>query len=402
MKSVQQALQEILTAFVKLPSEPITLAASLGRTLADDLHAAEALPPFANSAMDGFALRAADVARVPMVLTIIGDIPAGSNPAFSVGAGQAARIMTGAPLPAGADTVIPIEDTAELPPNSVEIRAEVAVGASVRPVGEDVQQGEKVLGAGQVLRPQDLGLLASLGVAQVAVVRKPRVALLSTGDELLPVEQPLSPGKIRDSNSYSLRGMLTLLGAEPLYLGIAEDTAAAVRHKLQSAIDAGADLILSSAGVSVGARDVVKDVLAQLGAVGFWRVNMRPGKPLAFGQVAGIPFVGLPGNPVSSLTTFEVFVRPAILKMLGQPFDVPTLDVTLGEDMESDGRESYIRVVLQRENGSLHAYSTGTQSSGALSSLVKAHALLIIPAGVRQVRRGAVLPVRPFAGQPIW
>ena len=406
MKSVQEALEEILSGFSRGSAEDVALHEAFQRTLAEDVRAANDLPLFDNSAMDGFALRAADLKQVPVRLKVVGDIPAGTNPEFMVGEGESARIMTGAPIPAGADAVVPIEDTDAARdditlPDRIEIRKSVTAGAYVRPRGEDVRTGEIVLRAGHVVRPQDSGLLASLGVSQVPVVRSPRVAIISTGDELLPPDAPVEPGKIRDSNSYALRAMVQALGAESFYLGVAGDTTDAIREKLLDAVEQGAEVILSSAGVSVGTRDVVKEVLEELGEIGFWRVNMRPGKPLAFGNVRGIPFFGLPGNPVSSLVSFEVFVRPALLKMLGQSVDVPRYEVIMGEDMTGDGRESYIRVMLTRENGKRVAYSTGTQSSGAISSLVKADALLIIPAGVREVKKGDSLTVRSFAGQPI-
>ena len=405
MKSVQEALDDILRHFDALPSESIPLENGLDRVLAGDAVAADDMPPFANSSMDGYALRAADLAEVPVTLRVVGDIPAGSSPDFTVEAGTAARIMTGAPLPPGADAIVPVEDTDDARdalPETIEIRKRVDSGAYVRPQGEDVRAGEKALAAGHRLRPQDLGLLAGLGLPNIDVVRRPRVAIVSTGDELLTPDQPVTPGKIRDTNSYSLRGMVTALGAEAVPMGIAGDTEAAVREKFNAAAQAGVDLILSSAGVSVGARDVVKTVLDELGALDFWRVNMRPGKPLAFGHIQNIPFLGLPGNPVSSLISFEVFVRPSILKMLGRPVIVPQLEAVVAEDMKSDGRESFIRVTLNREDGRLVARETGTQSSGALSSLVKADALLVIPAGVTQVNAGDTFSVRPFAGQPIW
>jgi molybdopterin molybdotransferase len=404
MKTVQEALQGILSHFDCLPAESISLEEGLNRVLAGDAVAANDLPPFANSSMDGYALRATDLTTIPVTLRVIGDIPAGSNPTFTVEAGQAARIMTGAPMPPGADSVVPVEDTDDGSGalSQIEIRRQVSSGAYVRPQGEDVQTGEKVLSAGHRLRPQDLGLLAGLGVPKIDVVTRPRVAIISTGDELLTPDQAITPGKIRDTNSYSLRGMVQALGAEPLPLGIARDTEDAVREKFNQAAEAGADVILSSAGVSVGARDVVKTVLDELGELDFWRVNMRPGKPLAFGSINGVPFFGLPGNPVSSLISFEVFVRPSILKMLGLPVIAPEVQAVVAENMSSDGRESFIRVTLTREDGQLVARETGTQSSGALSSLVKADGLLIIPAGVTQVRAGDALKVRPFGGQPIW
>ncbi|NJL93546.1 MAG: molybdopterin molybdotransferase MoeA [Anaerolineae bacterium] len=295
MRSVQAALAEILGAFQVLSAEQVPLRAALGRTLAQAVQAENDLPHFDNSAMDGFAVRSADLQPVPRRLTVIGDVPAGVYPTFTVGEGQAARIMTGGALPLGADTVIPIEatdqerSTAELPA-TVEVHVSRPAGSYVRRQGEDVQTGSTLLQAGHVLRPQDLGLLAGLGVAHVEVVRRPRVAVLSTGDELLPPDAPLVPGKIRDMNSYTLPAMIEMLGAEALFLGVAHDTPEAVHALLDQSVEQCADLIVSSAGVSVGARDVVKQVLAELGALDFWKVNMRPGKPLAFGHVRGVPY----------------------------------------------------------------------------------------------------------------
>lgn len=399
MRSVQEALQEIMAVFDVKPAESLPLLQALGRTLAESITAQNDLPLFDNSAMDGYAVRAQDVHTVPVMLHVVGEIPAGKAPDVQVGQGQAVRIMTGAAMPAGADMVIPVEEVRENG-NSVEILTGGQKGDFVRPRGEDVKTGEILLKAGHVLRPQDLGLLAGLGMAYAPVVQKPRVAVLSTGDELLAPDDPIVPGKIRDMNSFTIPAMVLNLGAEPILLGVARDTSDSVREKLLSAVELGADLILSSAGVSVGTFDVVKTVMEELGAIGFWRVNMRPGKPLAYGNVRGIPFIGLPGNPVSSLMTFEVFVRPVLLKMLGQPTEARETEVIVGEEMSSDGRESYIRVNLRRDDeGRLTAFSTGSQSSGAISSLVKADALLVIPAGVTAVNRGDKLKVRPFASQ---
>jgi molybdopterin molybdotransferase len=406
MKTVSEALAEILVVFSRLPAESVPLIEALGRVLAENAIAADDLPPFDNSSMDGYAALAEDLTQTPVSLAVIGDIPAGIHPTFTVAKGQTARIMTGAMMPQGANTIIPVEDT-NIPPGDTPLPEQVEVqhggkpGAYIRRRGEDVKTGEVVLNAGHVLRPQDLGLLAGLGIANALVVRRPKVAILSTGDELLTPDQPLQPGKIRDMNSYSLIAMVQAMGAEPVYLGIAGDTAQAVREYLLEAVERDADLILSSAGVSVGTHDVVKTVLDELGSVGFWRVKMRPGKPLAFGQVRGVPFLGLPGNPVSSLATFEVFVRPAILKMLGQPTAPTQIEVSVGEEIRNDGRESYIRVTLHREGDQLIAKTTGTQSSVALSSLVKADGLLIIPAEKERLLPGDRAWIRPFAGQPI-
>lgn len=405
MRSVQEALNEILSVFKVGDVEEVPLLQALGRTLAAKVTAQNDLPLFDNSSMDGYAVRAEDIETVPVTLQVLGEIPAGTAPNFHIRSGQAVRIMTGAAMPEGANAVVPIEQVSEVHtdnglPAEVEILKPSKQGDFIRPRGEDVQTGETFLAVGHVLRPQDLGLLAGLGLSKVAVIKKPRVAILSTGDELLMPDDPIAPGKIRDMNSFTIPAMVMSLGAEPILLGVARDTAESVREKLLQAVDA--DLILSSAGVSVGTHDVVKQVMEELGAIGFWRVNMRPGKPLAFGNVHGVPFLGLPGNPVSALTSFEIFARPAILKMLGQPTIAPEIEVIVGEAMPNDGRESYIRVRLERgADGKLTAFSTGTQSSGAISSLVKADALLIIPSGVTEVRKGDILKVRSFAGQSI-
>jgi molybdopterin molybdotransferase len=353
--------------------------------------------------MDGYAVKSADTQAAPITLTVVGEVAAGTQPTQRLEQGQAMRIMTGAPLPDGADSVLIIEHTDDprhpTPPPTVRVYQPVAPGANIRHIGEDVQAGQVFFERGHVLRPQDLGLLAGLGLHHVNVIQRPRVALFSTGDELLTPDQALQAGKIYDMNSYSLSAMVQLLGAQAFPLGIARDSYEQVRAKLHAArADHQAHLILSSAGVSVGARDVVKDVLNEQGRLEFWKVNMRPGKPLAYGMVVDTPFIGLPGNPVSALVTFEVFVRPLILKLAGRAWDVPMTEVTLGEDMQSDGRESYIRVTLKRHNGDWLAFSTGTQSSGALSSLVKADALLVIPAGVTTVKARDKCWVRPFGG----
>jgi molybdopterin molybdotransferase len=406
MRSVQEALTEILAPIQALAPQGRGLFHALGYVLAQEVRAANDLPPFDNTSMDGFAIRAADSAASPVTLTVIGDIPAGSLPTFEVGPGQAARIMTGGMLPAGADSVISVEQTdhygqGDTLPSNVVLQQPVNLGQNVRRHGEDIQTGQVALWPGHLLRPQDLGLLAGLGISQVQVIPKPKVAILSTGDELLTPEQALQPGKIRDMNSYSLVGMVQSLGADPLYLGIARDSEAEMRHKLAAAVEQGAHVIVSSAGVSVGAYDVVKKVLAELGQLDFWKVNMRPGKPLAYGHVQGIPYFGLPGNPVSSLASFEIFVRPVLLKLMGLPTQVPHLEVTVGEAMTSDGRESYIRVRMEKQGGDWVAYSTGSQSSGVISSLVKADGLLVIPAGMTKVTQGERLLVRPFAGQAL-
>ncbi len=405
MLSVDEALQLILRDLQPLPVELAPLDECLGRVLAEDLIAAIDLPPFANSSMDGFALRAADLhgacADAPVQLEVVMDIPAGAAPEGSLGTGQAARIMTGAPLPAGADAIVPVEQTdadwtsAEncAMARQVAVMTQVAPGDYVRHVGENVRAGQEVLAAGTQLRPQHLGMLAALGQAQVPLRRRPRVAIVSSGDELVEVHEPLAPGQIHDVNSYTIQGMVSELGATPLRLPIARDSQDAVRALFREALQLQPDLLISTAGVSVGAHDVVRDVLEELGELNFWRVNMRPGKPLAWGQVQGKPFFGLPGNPVSAMVTFEIFVRPAVLRLAGRAEVQQVHRATVCEDLHSDGRRSYLRVTLQHEDGRLLARTTGTQSSGALLSMVLADGLLVVPEDVTFVPAGSELEV---------
>lgn len=398
--SVDNARERILAKFQPVSTESLPLAESLHRVLANDIIAADDLPPFDNSSMDGFAVRAADIADAnpasPRRVRVVADIPAGAAPTVSLAPGEAARIMTGAQMPAGADAVVPVEETdfhnrdaGSTAPEFVEIRSAVGAGGYVRPRGSDVRAGETVLRKGHALKAQDLGLLATLGFAQLEVYRKPRVGLFSSGDELLDVNAPLAPGKIRDSNSYMLAGLVESAGAEVVKLGVAKDNFEAVKSLLDTAARAKVDLILSSAGVSVGAFDFVKSALESNGSMDFWRVNMRPGKPLAFGEYKGIPFIGLPGNPVSAFVGFEVFVRAALGRLGGLLVSGrQTVRVRSEEEILSDGRESYLRALIREENGVLVARLTGHQGSSNLLSLTQADALLIIPAGVKCVPAG--------------
>ncbi|HEX6271172.1 MAG TPA: gephyrin-like molybdotransferase Glp [Anaerolineales bacterium] len=398
--SVDEARERILSHFQPVTTEALPLVECAKRVLAQDIDAATDLPLFDNSSMDGFAVRAADVATAaaasPRSLRVVADIPAGSHPTIFLAPGEAARIMTGAQLPDGADAVIPVEDTdfdkrdAGTPaPNEVRILRSAKPGNHVRTRGTDIRSGDIVLFTGRVLKPQDLGLLAMLGKASVVVYQKPRIALFSSGDELLPVNAPLESGKIRDSNSYTLAALIENAGAIVMRLGVAKDNHESVKALLEKAVELKVDLILSSAGVSVGAFDFVKEVIESNGRMDFWRVNMRPGKPLAFGGYRNIPFIGLPGNPVSAFVGFEVFVRPAIGRLRGAiDEDRPTVRVRCAEQVDSDGRESYLRAQVRQEAGVYIARLTGHQGSGNLFSLVQANALLIIPAGVKCVPAG--------------
>lgn len=401
--TVQEALTAVLAGVSVVSAEQVPLLEALGRVLAQDVVAQDSLPPFANSSMDGYALIAADLAAAsqenPAILRVVGDVAAGAVQDVVVQRGTAVRIMTGAPVPPGANAVVPVEDTDEAwrnrerpLPEQIQVHRPVQPGDYIRHPGEDIESGQTILEKGHILRPQEVGVLASLGISYVSIIRRPRVAILATGDELLEVDQPLRPGKIRNSNGYTQAAQILALGAIPVQLGIAEDTETAVRQKLKVGLDANVDLFISSAGVSVGAYDVVKAVLEAEGNVGFWRVRMRPGKPLAYGTYHGIPYLGLPGNPVSAMVSFERFARAAIRKMAGHTqLDRPTLPVTVQNEIHSDGRESYIRAIVTPEGGTYQAQVTGDQGSHIMTSLVKANALLIVPEGVTFVPKGGQL-----------
>jgi molybdopterin molybdotransferase len=406
LRSVDDALADILSHIHRLETEAISLPQSLDRVLATDIISDINLPPFANSAVDGFALKAADsngaTKQNPAMLSVTMDIPAGSTPQQAVQQGEAARIMTGAPVPDGADTIIPVEDTnadfskldhAPLP-EQVTLYKSASVGDNVRPIGENIKVGETILVAGTVIQPADIGMLASIGKAAISVIRRPRVAIIGTGDELVAVNEPLTLGKIRDSNSYTLQALVTQDGGDAIRLAIAPDNADAIRALFNEALALQPDIIISSAGVSMGAADYVRAILDEMGAIDFWKINMRPGKPVAFGKLGDVPFFGLPGNPVSAMVTYDVLVRPAMLKLAGKTDAAHYVTAVAGETMYSDGRRTYSRVSLSRENGQLLAYETGTQSSGALISMVKADGLLIIPENVREVPAGKELQVR--------
>ncbi len=401
--TVQEALTTVLAGVSVLPAERVPLLDGLGRILAEDVVAQDSLPPFANSSMDGYALIASDLSgasqQAPATLRVVGDVAAGAMPDVIVERGTAVRIMTGAPLPSGADAVVPVEDTNEAwrnrerpLPEQIQVTRSVKSGDYIRQPGEDIESGQTILKQGHMLRPQEVGVLASLGIGQVSVIRRPKVAILATGDELLEVDQPLKPGKIRNSNGYTQAAQILALGAVPVQLGIAGDTETAVRQKLQAGLEANVDLFISSAGVSVGAYDVVKAVLEQEGNVGFWRVRMRPGKPLAYGTYQDIPYLGLPGNPVSAMVSFERFARAAIRKMAGHTqLERPIINVTLQNEIHSDGRESYIRAVVTPDGTGYKATLTGDQGSHIMTSLVKANALLIVPEGKKHVPSGEQL-----------
>ena len=397
MLSVSDARARILAIFAPVETVTLSTARLAGRILAGDITAKTDFPLFDNSSVDGFALQISDLAGAshvsPRNFKVTADIRAGIYSDIPILSGQCARIMTGAPLPPGAEAVVMVEDTdfnersAGSPaPQTVAVHKPLQPGENVRRRGMDLHAGDKVLYAGTRLRAQEIGLLAMLGLPEAPVHRLPKVALLSSGDELLPVETPLTPGKIHDANSYMLAAQAESAGVELIRLGVASDNEADVRARLERAVDEKADVIISSAGVSVGAFDYVKSVVEADGELDFWKVNMRPGKPLAFGRYRGIPFFGLPGNPVSAYVGFEVFIRPALEQLSGQaPQPHSSQKASLAEAVESDGRESYLRAMVTEEHGQLTARLTGHQGSGNLLSLVQANALLIVPSGVKSL-----------------
>jgi molybdopterin molybdotransferase len=402
LMSVDDALKHILEDLPAVGTETIALDDALGRVLAADAVATSDQPPFDTSSVDGYAVIAADVEQAPVTLDVVMDIPAGSFPSQTLLRGQAARIMTGAPMPAGADAIVMVEDTdtdwqagshTTLAPR-VTIRRAAPLGANVRLTGENIRTGQAVITAGTHLAPAHIGVLASIGATRLEVMRRPRAVIMTSGDEVVPPEETPGRGQIRDSNNAMIAALVRQYGGEPVVLPIAPDRLEDVRAMFRAALDHNPDLLISSAGVSVGTADFIRVVLDEIGKVNFWRINLRPGKPLAYGSVAGKPFFGLPGNPVSAMVTFEVFVRSALLKMQGRRDAPAALRVIVDEDMTSDGRRSFLRVKLTRRDGRLYATSTGTQSSGALISMVLADALLIVPEGVREVPRGTELEAR--------
>ncbi|MGC8875224.1 MAG: gephyrin-like molybdotransferase Glp [Chloroflexia bacterium] len=389
--TVEEALEAVLARFHPLDAEEVPLLQALDRVLAEDIVAGEDIPPFENSAMDGYAVRGEEVAGArrdtPVRLRVIGEVAAGMPATVPVEPGTAVRIMTGAPMPPGADTVVPFEQTDEAGPEGerepgwVRVLVPVSPGSNVRAAGEDVRRGERVLERGTRLRPQEVGLLAALGRPIVRVTRRPRVVILATGDELVEPGEPLAPGKIRNSNAYSNYAQVLKYGGEPLKLPIARDRFEDLSARIDEGLAAGVDLFLTSGGVSVGEYDLVKKVLASRGKISFWRVRMQPGRPMAFGEIDGVPLLGLPGNPVSSMVSFILFVRPVLLKMQGQrALRLPEVTATLLEDARAQpDRPRFLRAIVEQEDGRFTARLTGPQGSGILSSMVRANGLAVIP-----------------------
>lgn len=395
---VDEALNRILNAISPLGLERVGILEALGRVLAEDVAAPRNIPPKDNSAMDGYALCWKDTfgasPKSPVILKVIEDLPAGTVPKKKVGPGQATRIMTGAPLPAGADAVLRVEDT-EKDGTNVRILAAVGEGQDIRRAGEDVREGETVIHRGEVVRPAEIGMLASLGRSFVSVCQRPLVAILATGDELVDIDEPVTPWTIISSNSYSLASQVASCGAVPLMIGIARDTQEDLTAKFRMALRA--DVILSSGGVSMGDYDLVKDIMRNEGnRIEFWQVAMRPGKPLAFGEMGGVPLFGLPGNPVSSMVSFEQFVRPSLLKMAGHTrlFRKTVQAVAMEDIKKVEGLRTFLRARLEREDSRVVVRMTGEQGSGILKSMVRANGLIVIPEDVTLVKAGREVTVQ--------
>jgi molybdopterin molybdotransferase len=407
MISVEEARKRILDVITRLPIETKPLAEALGQVLAEDVTSPLTIPPLDNTGMDGYAVRAGDTEGAsdasPRTLRIIGEVAAGYIFAGEVAPGTAVRIMTGAPIPRGADSVVPFEETDETEGrvfgrfakgrDAVGILKAARPGANVRRAGEDVQRGTKVMQAGTELRAAQIGVLASLGMSSVRVYRRPVIAILSTGDELLEIGQPHEEGKIYDSNAYSVAALVTEAGGIPMSLGIARDTIEDLTEKVHRGVEA--DMLITTAGVSRGDYDVVKDVLLKEGEVGFWTVRMRPGKPLAFGSFPApdgrrVPHLGLPGNPVSSMVAFELFGRPAVFKMIGKShWQRPVLRVTVEERVRNDdGRRFLARAIVREREGRYFASLTGPQGSGILTSMALANALVVCPEDIPSLEPG--------------
>jgi molybdopterin molybdotransferase len=397
---LEEALERVLSQVVPLDAETIPLSDAFGRVLAQDEHSTVDLPPWDNSAMDGYAVRSADIAGAtrerPARLKLIESVPAGGFAMKTVRAGEAIKIMTGAAVPAGADSVVRIEHTQEAGA-FVVVFADADARRNIRPSGEDIRSNQMAVAAGSMLRAGEIGLLASIGCASVRVRRRPVVAILSTGDELVDVQgfdEVRAGRRIVNSNSYALAAAVRAVGAEPLPLGIARDEAADLRSHLQRGLDA--DALVTSAGASVGEHDLVKDVLEQLGGTtSFWRVRIRPGSPFAFSRIGDVPVFGLPGNPVSAVVTFEILVKPALRRMLGRrELYSPVVTARLADPIASkSGLTQFMRVRLTREAGSLVARLTGPQGSGMLSSIAHADGLLVLPENVDELAAGSEVNV---------
>jgi molybdopterin molybdotransferase len=410
MLSVEQALEMVLGCVDVLEGEERPILNSLGQVLAEDVYAGVNVPSQDNAVMDGYAVQAGDTEGAtkesPRILSVIGTVAAGSKAGCRVVSGAAVRIMTGAPIPGGADSVVRFEDTDETcrrqGDKKIGITKEVRAGNFIRQAGEDIIKGSKALVKGKVVRPSEVGVLASMGYDKVRVIRRPKVAILATGDELVDVGQPLPPGRIYNSNGYGIAASVLSYGGIPEMLGIARDNEASLLESLEQRLDA--DILVTSAGVSAGDYDIVKGILAKKGDIVFNAVRMKPGKPIAFGTIQSldkngvarnIPHLGLPGNPVSCMVTGELFLRPAILKMMGRKnLARPTVEAVMEEAKDNPtGTRVFNRAIVNKRDGCYYARLTGPQATGILTSMSRANGLAVIPEDKGRVEKGDVLKV---------
>ena len=411
MISVEEALDRVLSHFSTLEEEEKPVLECLGQVLSRDVRSEVDIPPRANTAMDGYAVRCADTVGAsetsPRILKVIGTLAAGYVSQQKLTPGSAIRIMTGAPIPDGADCVVQFEHTDELARkekdgapgqnSEIGILREARPRLNIREAGEDISRGQVVFAQGAVLRPAEIGVIASLGMVRIWVIRRPEVAILATGDELIEAGNPLLPGKIYNSNTYSIAALVLKYGGIPRILGIGCDNEAELIDKIHQA--RGADILVTSGGVSAGDYDLVKKILAQEGEIGFWIVRQRPGKPMAFGTIRSfdkngqpkdIPHLGLPGNPVSSMVTFELYVRAAMRKMMGKKgITKPSVEVIMETPARNtDGRRVFARAIVSKREGKYYATLTGPQGSGILTSMSLGNALVIVPEDVKQLKPG--------------
>jgi molybdopterin molybdotransferase len=401
---LEEAQRVVLDSTPVLGLEKIPLLDALGRVLGEDIIAERDNPPWDNSAMDGFAVRWQDIKQdhaiqKPVTLQVVEDVPAGKMPSKTVGPGQAIRIMTGAPIPQGADTVLKVEDTEDTP-DSVRVFKAEQKGANIRPQGEDVKKGDRIIARGTRIRPGEAGMLAILAKSFVFVYQRPRVAILSTGDELADLDERFSEEKIINSNSYGIAAAVQDAGGIPLLLGIAKDNPTALKEKISHGLTA--DILVLSGGVSMGDYDFTKAVFRDLGAeMNFWKLAIRPGQPLAFGKIQGKLAFGLPGNPVSSMVTFEQLVRPAMLKMSGhRSYGRPIVRAVFQEKFSKrPDRRHFLRGVLTSDEGAFKVRTTGDQGSGILTSMVKANCLIDVPVEVERLNPGDQVTVQLLSGE---
>ena len=400
MLTVAQARQRILERVAVLDAEEIPLRTARGRVLAEDVRSDRDVPPFANSAMDGYAVRASDVRQAstaqPVQLRVLGEIRAGVAPPASVQAQTALRIMTGAMIPEGSDAVVRIEDTAERD-GMVEVRVAVTAGTSFRAAGSDLRRGDLVAASGRPITPGLIGVLASAGRVSVLCVRRPKVLVITTGDELREPGEALGPGQITNTNRYTLLTAIEEAGGQVVDAGVARDERGDLDDRLRAAGEA--DLVVTTGGVSMGAYDLVRGMLEEQEAVDFWQVALRPGKPLVFATLRGVPLIGLPGNPVSTLVGFELFVRPALLKLQGRTdLERPRLTALTDEALQNPPHlEQYFRGIARRDGDRIRVRLTGDQGSHVLRSMADANCLVVVPLGTSEVAAGAPVEIIPLA-----